>query len=1028
MAASENEDYKQALKLQEAGRHDEAEEKYRAAMAALPGDVTVVFRLACLLTGELSRHEEAEVHFRKAIELDPNHLNSHFCLADLLACHLGRCEEAETYYREALRINPRNLNTHFNLGALLTAELGRHMEAEGHYRAALCIDPKDADSHFNLAELLKDYLNRPAEAMEHYRMALDIDPDDKQVHCNLGKLLTEHMGKHEEAEQSFLEALRIDPEYVDAHVNIGLLLTEMLDKHLVAEVHFRKALDITPDCLDTLFNLSELLTEHTSKYEEAEELYKRAIGLSPEDFDSRFNLGCLQTNHLGKHEEAESHLQVALELDPDDVRVKKALVSVLREHLDRGDEADELAAALTEEPVVARLQQKDDTIQRLQGELDASKQETQLLKNRKTELAGQLKDANKELSTAQKQMYMLKDKVGKLEADTASKSSIRERQLQVHIKELMAELTASQKEQLQLECDKENLEMMLEKAKFAAGKESPQREAGLEAKVQELQDKVSGVNQELQASKSAALEHATTAREATKVIEERNAEIATLREIVSDSAEGTPLEKELVAELEIMTAMEAEARREAEGFKVRVSELSGEVDVQNALMDELLQAASNAEQAQAELEELKHKMEAMKAVAPREQGDGARSSGLKAPSGITKPQSRAGGRRRTESNAGQQPSGRRRADTSGDSNLPSYMRPTGRTRDPPRELTSPSYMRSTASRGSPKTAPSPSPSPSANGRPRSLKAIGSPAGGGDSQQVAELTAELNRLRTQLKQAQQVEAPVEAPGSSAVSKPAVELAKGVKACKQQLEQVKTEVSKEQKQALGEVKKICGTIAKAFSQCSKLGVAAAGEAAAECTELRDLYRRECKKRKKLYNELQEIRGNLRVYCRVRPMAAEEAAVMGERELIEMDPELGVVRVKDEGNKVGKRSFEFDQVYDAATHQEALFVDVDPLITSILDGYNVCIFAYGQTGSGKTHTMVGPAQDPGVSLRAVDALFREVSERAQETVEFFIMMFEVYNDEIYDLLETNSSKKLTITQDRDCLLYTSPSPRDS
>ena len=157
-AANENCDYKEALKLQEAGSHTQvndaayhpvpvhifnaprtlnnsheplilatvqAEAKYREAMGALPNDVTVVFRLACLLTGELGRHEEAETYFRKAITCDPDHLNSHFCLADLLACHLNRCEEAEGYYREALRINPRNLNTHFNLGALLTAELGR---------------------------------------------------------------------------------------------------------------------------------------------------------------------------------------------------------------------------------------------------------------------------------------------------------------------------------------------------------------------------------------------------------------------------------------------------------------------------------------------------------------------------------------------------------------------------------------------------------------------------------------------------------------------------------------------------------------------------------------------------------------------------------------------------------------------------------------------------------------------------------------------------------------------------------------
>lgn len=36
--------------------------------------------------------------------------------------------------------------------------------------------------------------------------------------------------------------------------------------------------------------------------------------------------------------------------------------------------------------------------------------------------------------------------------------------------------------------------------------------------------------------------------------------------------------------------------------------------------------------------------------------------------------------------------------------------------------------------------------------------------------------------------------------------------------------------------------------------------------------------------------------------------------------------------------------------------VFADMQPLIRSVLDGYNVCIFAYGQTGSGKTFTMVG------------------------------------------------------------------------
>ncbi|KAF3332480.1 putative kinesin [Carex littledalei] len=34
--------------------------------------------------------------------------------------------------------------------------------------------------------------------------------------------------------------------------------------------------------------------------------------------------------------------------------------------------------------------------------------------------------------------------------------------------------------------------------------------------------------------------------------------------------------------------------------------------------------------------------------------------------------------------------------------------------------------------------------------------------------------------------------------------------------------------------------------------------------------------------------------------------------------------------------------------------VFADIQPLIRSVLSGFNVCIFAYGQTGSGKTYTM--------------------------------------------------------------------------
>lgn len=44
-----------------------------------------------------------------------------------------------------------------------------------------------------------------------------------------------------------------------------------------------------------------------------------------------------------------------------------------------------------------------------------------------------------------------------------------------------------------------------------------------------------------------------------------------------------------------------------------------------------------------------------------------------------------------------------------------------------------------------------------------------------------------------------------------------------------------------------------------------------------------------------------------------------------------------------------FTYDRVFAPGSSQEQVYVETQPLIRSVLDGYNVCIFAYGQTGSG-------------------------------------------------------------------------------
>lgn len=57
----------------------------------------------------------------------------------------------------------------------------------------------------------------------------------------------------------------------------------------------------------------------------------------------------------------------------------------------------------------------------------------------------------------------------------------------------------------------------------------------------------------------------------------------------------------------------------------------------------------------------------------------------------------------------------------------------------------------------------------------------------------------------------------------------------------------------------------------------------------------------------------------------------------------------------------AFSFDRVYQPDCTQAEIFTDVGALVDCAVDGYKVCILAYGQTGSGKTYTMEGVVEPP-------------------------------------------------------------------
>ncbi|KAJ0959848.1 hypothetical protein J5N97_000448 [Dioscorea zingiberensis] len=140
----------------------------------------------------------------------------------------------------------------------------------------------------------------------------------------------------------------------------------------------------------------------------------------------------------------------------------------------------------------------------------------------------------------------------------------------------------------------------------------------------------------------------------------------------------------------------------------------------------------------------------------------------------------------------------------------------------------------------------------------------------------------------------------------------------------------------------------------------------------------YNQAVRENKHLYNMIQELRGNIRVFCRIRPAFNMEA-----KSSIDYTGKDGSLIVVDPTNPQSiRKSFHFNKIFGPDASQDEVYKDTQPLIRSVMDGYNVCIFAYGQTGSGKTHTMCGPSsglsKNVGVNYMALSDLFQISSAR--------------------------------------------------
>ncbi|KAJ1530817.1 hypothetical protein ONE63_005664 [Megalurothrips usitatus] len=167
-----------------------------------------------------------------------------------------------------------------------------------------------------------------------------------------------------------------------------------------------------------------------------------------------------------------------------------------------------------------------------------------------------------------------------------------------------------------------------------------------------------------------------------------------------------------------------------------------------------------------------------------------------------------------------------------------------------------------------------------------------------------------------------------------------------------------------------------------------------------------------RRIMHNQILDLKGNVRVFCRVRPPLDQE----NDKPICAFDfPDDGSLEVKSSQDtqnarqkKLDKASFSYDKVFPPNSGQSDIYEELSQLVQSALDGYNVCVFAYGQTGSGKTYTMEG-GTDPdsqGMIPRAVKTIFESIAVQENLGWQFTVKcsFLEIYNETIRDLLNPN------------------------
>lgn len=275
--------FKQAARLSQGGKHADAGKIYRQILRRHPANATAWHSLA------IAEHQQGNLAaalecIGRAIELESGQAPYHMLKGNVLQDQ-GKLEEAEASFLVALQISPDFAQAFNNLGIVLRDQQKSDRAIEA-FRRAIERDPAYFKAYNNLGSALQSS-GQTDDAIDCYRRAIELKPD---YFIALHNLATAYFaqGNYLDADACFRQAIGHKPDYFPSYLAYGRMLLAQ-QRLAEAESCLQQAVQIGPRDVAAHNLLAEALAMG-GKTVPALAAYRQAQALEPSNIKAALGL------------------------------------------------------------------------------------------------------------------------------------------------------------------------------------------------------------------------------------------------------------------------------------------------------------------------------------------------------------------------------------------------------------------------------------------------------------------------------------------------------------------------------------------------------------------------------------------------------------------------------------------------------------------------------------------------------------------------------------------------------------------